>query len=154
MFPIKSLDLINLLFFFKEKKILTLKCRIICVLCRIILLHRTKHYFFNRPTPSFMSVAWVLLQGQADRQATEEETFVSSVLRRCSTKTVHFDGWNNLYSITILLYFLSSAGEYYITYPVWLSLLAIHAPFCLLISSPCRKEHPFETSQKLWPFLL
>lgn len=50
-------------------------------MARIILLRITEHYFLNRLKSSFIFRAQeVLLQGQADRQAIEEETFVSLVL--------------------------------------------------------------------------
>lgn len=68
MFQIKSLKK-------KKKKNLDIE------MSRIILLRRTEHYFFNRPKSSFIFRAQeVPLQGQADRQATGEETFVSSML--------------------------------------------------------------------------
>jgi len=50
-------------------------------MARIVVLRRTEHYFFYKPKLSFIFRAQeVLLQGQEDRQATKEETFVSSVL--------------------------------------------------------------------------
>lgn len=50
-------------------------------MARIILLRITERYFLNRPKSSFIFRGQeVLLQGQAGRQAIEEETFVSSVL--------------------------------------------------------------------------